>query len=212
MNKKFDTKRVVKIIRGKYKGSIGYIISENYNKDTDSSTYDVKLENGNIVTGLYGLQLTQEKEKTLYEQVLDGGHAGHIGHSNNTYHLEMAQIGGYNERNRKERESADAKSIWVYAECDRPLAHFHFYRGRDRKGGGCIVLDKPMYFKHDGHNDTLDSSEIKSLVKFLNSTDPDTGLTMWKLIRVSWNQQNSEFKIKTDSDIPPYSSDMPSHS
>lgn len=75
MNKKIKEKTAVKIIRGNYEGSAGFIISENWDKKTDSSTYNVKLENGETHT-FFKFQLhhdnaIQAKSIILNESVAD---------------------------------------------------------------------------------------------------------------------------------------------
>ena len=61
VNKKFDVKVPVRIIRGYHEGRTGFIICENWDKKTDSSTYDVKLENDETHT-FFAFQLHQERE------------------------------------------------------------------------------------------------------------------------------------------------------
>ena len=132
------------------------------------------------------------------------GEEGSPGHNCNEYHIEMAQIGSYHPRGHKDPKDKETKSIWVYGE-QRPQKHFHFYRGKDRKAGGCIRLDVSEYFPHDGHIDTLDKKEIKELILFLNDTNSETGLSNWKTILAIWNMQNSNYpKIDTNAPIPPY--------
>ena len=125
--------------------------------------------------------------------------------------FEMAQIGWYNDKERNERESDDTKSIWVYGN-EGSWKHLHFYRGKLPKskgriipGGGCLLLEEARYFTHGTHTDTLNREEIKSLVKFLSSVDPDSGLTIWKSILIAWNQNNPDNRIDPNQAMPPYS-------
>ena len=142
---------------------------------------------------------------------MPGDHTGHESFDGGI-HYEMAQIGSYHPKHKSGTpEDKNTKSIWVYAEGDRPVPHFHFYRGKDRKSGGCIVLNEAKYFPHDGHNDTLaDKKELIRLLKFLNTKDSEFGLSVWKVIIGFWNRQNPKFPISINTKIPPYQHDMPS--
>jgi hypothetical protein len=119
-------------------------------------------------------------------------------------YLEMAQVGWYNTKNKNDRNSKNSIFIYVIEEHGRPIKHFHFYRGRDRDYGGCIMLEKSMYFNHGNHIDTLSNKEILWLVTFLNSTDEESNLTNWQLILLFWNKENDTCKIKMDSKMPNY--------
>jgi hypothetical protein len=139
----------------------------------------------------------------LFEEVKNGCHGGH-GYTGYEVHMEMSRIGWYNTKKRNDPKSKNSISIWIYAEGNRPIKHFHFYRGDNREFGGCIMLDQSMYFPHDKHIEILKDKEIIHMVNFFNSLDTDTNLTIWKMILLSWNQQNSNFKIKMDAEIPDY--------
>ena len=127
-------------------------------------------------------------------------------------HYEMAQIGYYHPKHKNPNpEDKDTMVIYIYGEPTRPIPHFHFYRGKDRKFGGCIILNEAKYFPHDHHNDKLNKSEINDLLKYLKSNDPDLNISNWKVIIDYWNRQNPRFTIPIDSPIPPYSHTMLSH-
>jgi len=125
------------------------------------------------------------------------------GHNGSEVHLEMAQAGAYHPKGQPDPKDKNTISLWIYGE-KRPMKHFHFYRGKDRKAGGCIRLDKPEYFPHDGHTDTLGEDEVLDLVKFLQTVNPEGGWTIWKTILFLWNTQNLDCKIEMNAPIPPY--------
>jgi len=134
-------------------------------------------------------------------------HAGDDG-----VYLEMAQLATYNQDGKNDKDSEKNISLWVHGETNRPQAHFHFYRGKvpkGGKGGGCILIKKESFWPHDTHLDTMKPKEMKQLVEFLKSTDSDSGLTVWKLIVVSWNTINYNFKIDPDTKMPDYTNMVP---
>jgi hypothetical protein len=129
---------------------------------------------------------------------------GYIGGSHESY-LEMSQIGWFNTKHKNDFSSKNTIVIWINEEGNRPIKHFHFHRGKDRIFGGCIMIEKSMYFQHDNHLDTLTDKEIIYMVNFFNSLDPDgSGLTIWKMILMGWNFNNPNFKIKLDTIMPDY--------
>ena len=202
MSELLSTGTKIRITGGSHNGLFGTVKAFT-EYDDGSVIYDVNVGSEVLTLSETFIRRSDDRELTFFEQVIAGDHGGH-GYTGYEVHMEMAQIGSYHPKNKNEPSSKETKSIWVYAEGDRSAPHFHFYSGKDRKAGGCVRLDMSAYFPHDGHNDTLDNQEIKLLVKYLTSTDPDTGLTIWKTIVLFWNRQNSNFKIDSNAAIPPY--------
>ena len=131
-------------------------------------------------------------------------------HNGDESHIDMALVGAFHPEELSDPKDIKTKTIYVYGE-KRPVPHFHFYRGKDLSAGGCIVLNDAMCFPHDKHTDKLDKKEIEELLNFLDSTDSDFGMSMWKMILMIWNLQNPDSKISMDIPIPLYHADMPSH-
>ena len=97
--------------------------------------------------------------------------------------MEMAQIG----------TTSDNFEIRIYGG-EGYNAHFHF-RHIQSKRKGCIRLDVPEYFKHDGNRDVLTSDEIDSLIVFLNSNNKEMlengiELSNYNYLCILWNQNN----------------------
>jgi hypothetical protein len=97
--------------------------------------------------------------------------------------------------------------------------HFHFYKGvapddgipNGGEGGGCILIKKERYFIHGTHQDTMNRDEIEALIKFLNSTHPSLGVSIWRYIITLWNDNNpNSVQVGLDTPIPPYYHNMPS--
>jgi len=99
--------------------------------------------------------------------------------------------------------------------------HFHFYKGlkpeggipyKYRKGGGCICLDRPNYFKHSKHTETMTPKEIKRLIEFLKSPNESIiTASNWEVIVSLWNMNNSDQpQLSLRTPIPNYESDMES--
>jgi hypothetical protein len=171
--------------------------------DLEEDLYEISIiEDANF--NILDMDIDTGEDRSFFKEVINGGHGGH-GYTGSEVHLEMAKIGSYHPKGKNEPDSNETKSIWIYSEGDHPTAHFHFYRGNDRKHGGCIKIKSSEYFPHDGHNDTLTTREIGELISFLNATDPDTGLNFWKVILASWNQQNSNFRVDMSTTMPDYS-------
>ena len=105
--------------------------------------------------------------------------------------MEMALIGN----------TSDNIEIRIYGG-EGYKAHFHF-RHIQSKRKGCIRLDTPEYFKHDGNRDVLTSDEIDSLIVFLNSNNKELSengveLSNYKYLCILWNQNNPSRKKDFD--------------
>jgi hypothetical protein len=90
------------------------------------------------------------------------------------------------------------------------IPHFHFYRGtkvpKGGKGGGCLRFDKPTYFQHKTHLDTLNSNEKRRLKKFLKSEHPNEkiNMSMWEYFINIWNESNPDFQINRHIPVQEY--------
>jgi len=195
----------------------GYLKPEEFQKPFDQKSdplrkteclreyvYDVAIHLGaNLASFNYMVTSGFKKELSFFERVmLDKVHVG------NDHHMEMAMVGWYNEKDRNERDSKYSKSLYVHEETEPRIKHFHFYRGKDRETGGCIMLEEAKYYPHAKHLDTLKRKEVLSLTKFLDTRDPRTNLTMWETILWLWNHENIDHLIDMETKIPPYEEEL----
>lgn len=109
---------------------------------------------------------------------------------------EMARIGFTND------------SYEVYVNTDDPgdIPHFHYRKKTTWEGHTCIRLDKPEYFKHGNKQATLNAKQKKELIEFLNSKPIKTNRydTNWEYLLDTWNINNSNVEISTDTKMPDY--------
>ena len=109
--------------------------------------------------------------------------------------LEMARVGTF-----------DGYTVSLYSS-EGKYPHFHFYNS-EKEIEGCIRLDVPEYFIHDGKKDMLDSREKKDLIKWLNSYHKEykalgVDLTIYKYMCILWNDNNPDH-IYNDLQMPDY--------
>ena len=65
----------------------------------------------------------------------------------------------------------------------------------------CVRLDKPEYFKHGHHTETLNSRQRKAFYEFMcSSAEDDELMTNYQFAVMSWNSNNSDTKIKIPRD------------
>lgn len=86
------------------------------------------------------------------------------------------------------------------------IPHFHIFNNPNPKKAtfdACLKLETPEYFKHGHHTDVLNSKQMKSLIKLLN-TKMETGITRWQNLISNWNDNNSNQTIPYDTPIPDY--------
>lgn len=110
---------------------------------------------------------------------------------------EMARVGFMND---------DKYEIWIRTDDPGKYPHMHIwdYSTKGKKFHCCVRLDKPEYFIHTGKEDTLNSTNKKELIKFLNKEYGGLGITNWKRILMLWNDNNSDVHIDIDSEMPDY--------
>ena len=109
--------------------------------------------------------------------------------------LEMARVGKF-----------DVYTVNIHGGEGRH-PHFHFIN-KEKKIEGCIRLDIPEYFKHDGKDDILSSKERKQLIKWLNSNHSGylklgVELSIYKYMCILWNDNNPDY-IYNDLEMPDY--------
>lgn len=103
----------------------------------------------------------------------------------------------------------DNMDIIVRTDDPGKLPHFHIIdRNRlgKRNNEGCIRIDKPEYFSHSNKIMTLNATQRKQLVKFLNEA-PDKSKhysTNWDLLVDMWNLNNSDIQIPEGIEMPDY--------
>lgn len=110
--------------------------------------------------------------------------------------LEMARVG-----------KIGSIEIMIY-EGEGPVPHFHFYdRQTERKG--CIRLDVPEYFQHGIYKDKLTRAERKNLNEWVRSFHSPfkplgINLTVYQYMLILWDDNNPNYPIKGDPEIPDY--------
>lgn len=96
---------------------------------------------------------------------------------------EMARIGVFGEY-----------KIYVYGG-ERDIAHFHFI-SRQTGAEGCIKILTNEYYRHGGHNATLNSKERKELVRFLKSPfEYNHAMTNYQAVCMIWNTCNERYLL-----------------
>ena len=113
-------------------------------------------------------------------------------------YLEMARVG----------ITEDNMDIIVRTDDPGKLPHFHIIdrnRVGKRNNEGCILIDKPEYFSHSNKTMTLNATQRKVLVKFLNDKPVDGVFeNNWQVILYLWNLNNSDVKLPQDTKMPDY--------
>lgn len=100
------------------------------------------------------------------------------------------------------------------------LPYFHFYRWaesyassqtNDPLGGG-IMIDRPLYFDHDGFQGTISEDEMDELIGFLKSKySDDDDISVWQFLIKLWNSDNPLRVLDINTPIPDYQYDMPKY-
>jgi len=201
MNYKYESNMYVKIIDGKWAGYSGKIICPA--TVYDEETYTVRLTNCeyDCECDIPAVSL----DRTFMEKfILD------IPMNDSINNCDCVTISG----------GFESIKLAVYDKEGTGYPHFHFYHGlkpeggipgSKKSGGGCICFKEAAYFTHSNHKDTMDNSEIKSLIKFLNSIyKKEFGITVWQYMITVWNDQNPNCtQLPLDLSIPKYYASMP---
>ena len=76
-----------------------------------------------------------------------------------------------------------------------PKPHFHVVAN---DFNSCVRLDVAEYFLHGIYTDTINSRQLKALIKRLKDVDdPLFGLSVWEILVVFWNKTHPKNRIKT---------------
>lgn len=118
--------------------------------------------------------------------------------SNSHILTEMAKVGTF-----------DDVDVLVWSNDPGKIPHFHIIdsNSRGNEFHCCIEIKNPKYFFHDGKEDTLNSRDIKDLIKFLNSSSNSkrfSSFTNWQVLVTLWNMNNSDIEIDEDIEMPDY--------
>lgn len=110
---------------------------------------------------------------------------------------EMAKIGTFN-------------NIEIFVRTNDPgkIPHFHFIdKNKKKDNEGCIRIDCPEYFDHEGKTLHLNSSQKKEMIDFLSQPFGRKKFsgTNWEFLVLSWNINNSDIEISDDLEMPDYS-------
>ena len=101
--------------------------------------------------------------------------------------LEMAKIG-----------EIDHFEVIIWTNDSGRIPHVHIV---SPEFDCCVRLDKPEYFKHGHHDDTLNSRQRKAFYEFMCSyVEDDELMTNYQFSVMSWNKNNSDTKIKIPRD------------
>ena len=100
-------------------------------------------------------------------------------------------------------------NIEIFVRTNDPgkIPHFHFLdKNKDKDNEGCIRIDRPEYFDHEGKKLHLNSSQRKEMVEFLKSSyrRKSLGITNWEYLVLLWNDNNSDVEIDDDTEMPDY--------
>jgi len=80
------------------------------------------------------------------------------------------------------------------------IPHFHVidHNTRGSQFSSCIRIDTPEYFRHGYHRNTLNSSEKKALVEFLQKVSPHDSMqrTNWGRIVDEWNKNTMRAQVR----------------
>lgn len=101
--------------------------------------------------------------------------------------LEMAKIG-----------EIDHFEVIIWTNDSGRIPHVHIV---NLEFDCCVRLDKPDYFKHGHHTDTLNARQRKEFYEFMCSYVEDEELmTNYQFAVMSWNKNNSDTKIRIPRD------------
>ena len=100
-------------------------------------------------------------------------------------------------------------SLEVFVRSNDPgnIPHFHIKdHNKKHDNEGCIRIDCPDYFDHEGKTMHLNQSQIKELIIFLKSPHVRKHFTgsKWDYLVQLWNDNNSAVEIDEDAEMPDY--------
>lgn len=109
---------------------------------------------------------------------------------------EMAKVGIFN-------------NIEIFVRTNDPgkIPHFHFLdRNKKKDNEGCIRIDSPEYFDHEGKTCHLSSGQRKEMIEFLESDYKRKKFvgSNWEYLVMLWNDNNSDVEIDDDTEMPDY--------
>lgn len=113
-------------------------------------------------------------------------------------YLEMAKVG----------RTESGLEIIVRSNDPGKLPHFHIIdTNKNSNNEGCIRIDEPYYFDHNGKAMHLNSTQRKELIAFLSEPfrKPKFNGTNFEYIVQLWNINNSDVEIDDDIEMPDYS-------
>lgn len=95
----------------------------------------------------------------------------------------------------------DRIELRIYTDDPGSIPHLHF---KSDNLDGCIRLDKAEYFPHNRHTSTLNSRQVRSLVRFLKSYNSRWKMSNWDVVVKLWNDNNSDVEIDDSAPMPDY--------
>lgn len=105
-------------------------------------------------------------------------------------------------------------SVHVYGG-ERRIPHFHFVNKQAKKNlpkEGCICLTEAKYYIHSGKRATLNQSERKELMEYLQSIESSSGVPYYEYLCRKWNKNNRDNpdsqKVQTSAVIPDYLNEL----
>ena len=115
-------------------------------------------------------------------------------HVNENLLTEMVEIG-----------RIDGYKILVYGS-EGSIPHFHI-ENKEADFYCCVKILENSYFSHGKYKDRLASAQRKKLQKFLSSKHRffgKFGFTNYQIICVYWNDNNPDYLIDTEMNMPNY--------
>ena len=91
---------------------------------------------------------------------------------------------------------------------ERDIRHFHIFRNNNDKiawmNGACLFFSENSYYDHGKNRATLSDDELKAVVKKLKEPHPTLEVTNWKYLITLWNDNNPEYPLEGNPEIPEY--------
>lgn len=106
--------------------------------------------------------------------------------------------------------TSDSYEVYVNTDDGGKIPHFHYRLKNDwNKFHTCIKIESPEYFHHTGKESVLNSKQIRSLIRFLNSPVSlsqysEKFSNNFELIIFLLNINNSDVIVDPETKIPDY--------
>lgn len=115
----------------------------------------------------------------------------------------------YEMAGRLPRDRSGNFNFIVAVGCDEgTVPHFHvFWNEIDMKGwrnGACLMFTENAYYDYSNNRKTLNRKDLIALVSKLKENRKDIKITNWEYLIMLWNDNNEDYEIPMDTEVPDY--------